>query len=172
MSEPDPTRPDCTAFLGLRLRSLDQIISAQGRHLLELYDVRTPHVCVSMLRFIALYEPTTVTELSEKLSLSRQLVLQRLASLEGAGLAASKENKLDRRSRLISLTPAGQKEDHVIRELLIKIERAFEQLEQELKTDLSSIMLKAHDLLLERNLSDRVLQVDTTVSRKDSGGAS
>ena len=78
----DPGEPDHAAFLGLRLRVLESLISAQGKDLLSNAEIDVSNSCVSVMCLIASRGQTTVSEITASLGLSRQLVLQRLALLE------------------------------------------------------------------------------------------
>lgn len=156
MTAPDPADSNTAAFLGLRLRALDQVVSAQGRELLNAFGAQTPNVCVSVLHFVGLNQPVTVTEIVTVLSISRQVVLQRLKLLEAQGLIESTVDENDRRSRLIRLTRAGEKEERLLRDVLVKIDAAFEDLHEELGANLSALLNAAAHHLRKRSLIERV----------------
>ncbi len=170
MTDPDPTEADSAAFLGLRLCVLVQIVGAQGRDLLTASKIETPQVCVSVLRFIALNQPTTVTALSSELRLSRQVILQRLKLLEDKALLASVANDDDRRSRLISLTPAGKKEDRAISAILVGIGDAFEDLNREVGANLSQLLSDAADCLSKHGLADRISEMENQLEKPHKKG--
>lgn len=152
----DPSNPAYAAFLGLRLRAVDHVIGVQGKELLSRFDVHAPHLCVSIIRLIALRQSVTVSEISNALGLSRQLVLQRLKLLEAGDFITSQTDAHDRRSRLIRLSRAGKAESRKIEALLTGIEAAFQELNEELGVDLSITLHAAEKALRRRGLLDRL----------------
>ena len=145
------------AFLGLRLRALDQAITAQSKTLLSVLGVETPHPGVATLQFIAVHEPATVTDVIVGTGLSRQLVLQRLNLLEGAGLIESAPDNADRRVRRIRLTAKGRAHARKLAEALPVIEAVFQELDEEIGIALSDALISARKALDRRGLDARAV---------------
>lgn len=143
------------AFLGLRLRVIDQLIGDQGRKFLSNNEVRVPAVSISVFCVIAGRKRVNVTEIIDTLRISRQLVLQRLKLLEADRLILSDVGSADRRQRIIRLSPVGRAEFRKIERLIPKLEGAFRDLDKEVGVDLRKIFELTEQALRRRNLVER-----------------
>ncbi len=144
------------AFVGLRLRVVQQLIDQQGREVLRNCEISIPSVCVSVFVQIAQLEKANVTELIDALRLSRQTVLQRLKTLESADLIFSKTDVTDRRYRILGLTPNGQRELKRLALLLEKLDGIFDEIGKEVGVDLVEIFASTENALKRKSLVERL----------------
>lgn len=144
------------AFVGLRLRVVQQLIDKQGREVLDCYQIKVPPVCVSVLVQIAQSKKANVSEIIDALQLSRQTVLQRLKALESNALIFSEPGTHDRRHRIICLSPHGQREVKKLDLLIGNLDRVFDEIGQEVGVNLVTLFKQIENSLRQESLVERL----------------
>jgi len=102
-----------------------------SRHVTRLYDEALAPAGLGINQYAILsklgrFGPQTLQSLAERLVMDRSTLGHLLRPLEARGLAASRAGELDRRQRLIALTPAGAALMAQARTLWQEAERRFQ----------------------------------------------
>lgn len=147
------------AFLSHFARRFADLLIAQGTEMLRENGLRTPTSAVSTILYLNAAGAATVTTISEASGYTRQMAAQRVAGLEKEGLLVRKSNEEDRRSHLVTLTPAGRKEAAALTDVVVRASAVFDALFDEIDCNLTETILAAERRLHEVPLSVRMQDV-------------
>lgn len=148
------------AFLAMYLHRLRKLITSQTDQLFEEKGVLVPSSCVSVMLYLLENKKASITELSEKLGYSHQLINQRLAILLEMTLISKTADPRDRRRSRITLTRRGANQARKLLELLPVTSQAFLALFDEVGIDLSAVITQAGKLLESNPLTNRVARTE------------
>lgn len=113
---PPPTSPQAEAAdeRGDAIRALEgsfsELITVFRRLVSEAAEVASPGMLPGTFKVLSAvhrHGPVTLSALAERLSADKGLASRSVSELEGLGLVERTDDPVDRRSRLISLTPLG-----------------------------------------------------------------
>lgn len=131
-------------------------LAKQGEDIMRERGWQTPSLSVSTILYLHAEKGAPVTDISNVVGTSHQLTAQRVKELEKLGLAKRVPNKADKRSRLIVLTPEGEKEAKELDQFMRDAQSAFSQLEEEIGCVLSEKLIEAEAAMQKKNLKYRM----------------
>lgn len=159
-------------FLAHRLRRLAETFVDGYGHWLPTLGITAPPRSLSTLLLLEREGPLGVTEIAARLRLSHPLLIKLTRSLEAQGLTCTEQDPDDGRRRWVTLTEAGRGQVTVLRRAIGIIDRAYDDLMQEIGIDMMEGCARAEkaclDLSFERRLeraADIDQQGETTCSK-------
>ncbi len=143
------------AFLAHYARRLSDLISEQGTEVLQKLNLITPSSSISTMVFLSQNKQVSGATLANALGVSHQMATQRINALIKLSLIKRVASPTDKRTKNIVLTPQGEKEITMIKPFLKKMQRVFDDLIDELGSDLGEIIQKTEHLLHNKTLEQR-----------------
>ncbi|NWG52405.1 MAG: MarR family transcriptional regulator [Hydrogenophilaceae bacterium] len=95
--------------LGTRLKRIGERLQAQTQAVLAAHGVETPAGHFPLLEALARLGPLSIGDLADALGVAQPGVTRLADKLEADGLVSSRKESVDRRVRILSLTPAGRR---------------------------------------------------------------
>ncbi|UTW54005.1 MarR family transcriptional regulator [Kordiimonas sp. SCSIO 12610] len=139
-----------------------ELVVMQGEDILSDVDIEFPSRAVSSILLIGDNEKLTVADIAKTLNQPHQLVTQRIDLLLDLNVVERVPDPVDKRRKIIQLTPKGHEQYKALKARLIEAEAAFLELFDELGCDLSKLAVRAIDLLQNRPLLSRIQSQSTT----------
>lgn len=149
----------------MHLHRLRRLLTIQTDQLFEKHGVLLPSSCVSIMLYLYEHQHASITELSEQLDYSHQLINQRLGILLSIDLVAKNADPRDRRRSRITLTRRGKNQARKLLELMPVTADAFATLIGETGTDLVEILTQTRKSLERRPLVSRVKESGQRVAQ-------
>jgi len=138
------------------IHRLSTLLYQQQNELLEARNIRLSSRSISTLMLLRRKGPSSVTRIARELSISHQLAAQRLKSLKKRHLIEEGEASDDLRKTILQLTTSGNKLANEIEELWRNLERAYQDIFQEIGTDLTELLKDACRTLIRSPLIERI----------------
>lgn len=143
------------AFLGRASEELSDLIDQQTAALFAERGIVVPVRSCSVLLTIARHGPVTITELSDRLGRSRQLILQKLPKLVRLGLISQAQDEHDARRKLIAVSAAGHAQIALLTRCMADIECGYAKLIADVG-DVHGHIIKAIASLHETPMAERI----------------
>ena len=144
------------AFLGLQLHKLLSEIDRSGTEALSKTSARVPSRLSSSLVYLKHCGPCSITELAQSLSMSHQLIGQRLELLRKHKLIKERVDPNDGRKSLIQLSALGVKAANEIESVGKIAAKVYVQLFDEIGIDVFDGVVKLRRALNDRSLDLRI----------------
>ncbi|MEM7359399.1 MAG: MarR family transcriptional regulator [Pseudomonadota bacterium] len=140
------------AFLGRHLENLSQLIESQSKEVFQQAGIEVPVKSCKAFMTIGDRGRISSADIAREIQVSHQLVKQKLTTLEKRSLIGSEEDPLDKRKRLLILTPEGKKQYAELQRLLPRFERTYNSLYEKVGFKLIEQLERVHQELLENPL--------------------
>ncbi len=147
---------DDPGSLGMLIHRFSSLLYQQQNELLESRNIRLSSRSISTLMLLRRKGSSSVTRIARELSISHQLAAQRLKSLKKRRLIEEGEAGEDRRKTILKLTSSGHKLANELEELWRNLERVYQDIFQEIGTDLTELLKDACRTLIRSPLSERI----------------
>jgi DNA-binding MarR family transcriptional regulator len=144
------------AFIAHQLQNLADLISEQGKMVLENADLPFPPRAVSTVLLIGERGEVSIAEIANALRQPHQLVTQRVEVLIALGTVERLDDPRDGRRKILRLTPQGAAQFVRMQDSLEKVSRAFGDLFEEIGCDLPGSAQRVAQALEERSVHERV----------------
>lgn len=154
------------AFIGNRFERALHLMSEQGGELLSGHNIAVPQQSVSSLLYVAENQNASTADISAALNLPHQLVTQRLNALIEMNLAARRPDPNDGRRKIIRLTARGKRQVELLNEILRDANAAYDELNEELGVNLSTLVLRVIESLHRETLTERILRHKDSAEKK------
>lgn len=141
------------SFIGKQADDLGNLISEQIKPIYQSLGIIVPVKSCSIVHALYAAEQAALTDLSKTLNQSHQLVKQKLPRLMKLELIEVQQDPDDKRRLLYSLTHIGIKQAKLLNEN--SLEKVYENLSNEINTDLYQILVAAIDGLKKKDLLTR-----------------
>ena len=145
-----------SAFIAYQLERLAEQIVAQGNDMLDAAGITFPSRAVSTVLFIGEHQPTSTADIARALGQPHQVATQRVDLLIRLGIVERIDDPDDGRRKLLRLTRQGAAQFEVLTAQLAEAGLAFEALFEELGCNLSAVIQRAADSLLNAPLLARM----------------
>lgn len=147
-------------FFGRLAEELSDLIAKQSAEAFDDFGIVIPPRSCSLMVAAEALEPASAQSLATALDRSHQLVSQKLPKLLQLGLLEWEKDPADSRQKLYRLTEAGREQMVLFRQIQVKIEAAYEDLDRETAASeaesVSGIIAAALEALSKRPLKDRM----------------
>ena len=143
-------------FLAHRLKRASELMLEGSAEALRAEGFAAPARAGSTLLLLRENGPTGVTEIAYRLRLSHPLIIKLTAALAGAGLVENRADPLDNRRRLIALTDKGLAEAGRFDAFLRRLDRAFEEMFEEMGVDLFDAVERFERAAERRPIAERI----------------
>jgi DNA-binding MarR family transcriptional regulator len=153
------------AFVAHLAERLTDALCASTQHLAEGAGLKSPSRAHSVLLFLLLRGPASLTEMARTDGQSHQLLAARLDPLEKLGLIERFVDQHDARRRPYQLTRSGRKEALVVRANIEAHARAMEGLSVEIGVDLVTVLDDALEALRKKPMEERIVALPTRKRR-------
>lgn len=150
------THPRSGAFAANKMTRLTDLINDQGTKLLKDADLTLPPRAVSTVLLIGEHGKISAADIAKELSQPHQLVTQRIELLINLNLLQRLDDPKDGRRKIIALTIKGKREFQILDKRLAEAANAFEDLYNEIETNLSTITMRAIEALENKSLLSRI----------------
>lgn len=147
------------SFLGLQVLRLYNEIDRGGSRALAAKSLDFPSRVASTLIYLKHCGPSSLVQLAKSISVSHQLISQRIDILDDAGLIKKRVDPEDNRRVLIELNGKGRKAAAKVEAACRLGEEAYRRLFEEIDADLFAIVVKACRALEDRSLDIRIREV-------------
>ncbi|MCW8876578.1 MAG: MarR family transcriptional regulator [Kangiellaceae bacterium] len=147
-----------SAFMAHFCRRLSDLIIEQGSELIAELNLVTPTTAVSSVFYLDKNPQATVAELANALGVSHQMATQRINQLTRLKLVERVSSTEDKRAKVINLTKLGKAEVKKLLPLTEQMTQAFDQLEEELGSELTKLIRRTELALIEKPLRERLKQ--------------
>ena len=146
------------SFIGKHADDLGTLISVQIKPIYDSLGLVVPVKSCSIIHCLEMAhsgetQGVSLADLSKSLNQSHQLVKQKLPRLLKLGLIAVKKDANDKRRLLYSLTSSGHKQAALLNEN--SLDKVYENLSNEINTDLNKMLVAAIDGLKNKDLLTR-----------------
>ena len=158
---------DDPGLLAMLIHRFSTLLYQQQNELLEARNMRLSSRSISTLMLLRRKGSSSVSQIARELSISHQLAAQRLKSLKKRRLIEEGEVGEDRRKTILQLTSRGHKLANEIEELWRDVERAYQDLFQEIGTDLTELLNDACHTLIRSPLSERIRMSQSLLGQFD-----
>lgn len=142
-------------FLGRASEELNDLIDEQTAAIFAARGIVVPVRSCSVLLTITKHGPITITELSDRLGRSRQLILQKLPKLVGLGLISQHHDDQDARRKLIEIAAKGREQIVLLTRCMADIEKGYEELIADIG-DVHGHIIDAIRSLREKPMVERI----------------
>ncbi len=145
-----------SSFLGLQLHQLLSIINSQGDVLLQQQNIDIPSRTASTIMLIKNNDSMSVTELGAALDMSHQLVGHRIKLLKSKEIITEIKDRKDKRKSVLVLTESGKMVAQYLENIIRQVEKAYEDLFEELGVNVFEIIKKAKKALSNKTILQRL----------------
>ena len=154
-------------FVAHRLRRLSELLVDGYAAWLPRFGVTAPARSLSTLILLSRDGPQGVTELADKLQFSHPLLIKMAARLEELGLVDISRDPQDGRRRPIRLTPTGEAEAQRILDAVHVLDRAYEELFQEVNADMLAIVSAMETACNREDFSARLARMASRIEAEE-----
>ncbi|MEM9495685.1 MAG: MarR family transcriptional regulator [Pseudomonadota bacterium] len=146
---------DGISFFGRSLETLQELMLEQAVIVFDRAGVVVPPRSCSLLLAIGANDNMSASDLSRRLGYSHQLVLQKIPKLLKLGLIRVRQDEVDRRRRVYSLTEFGVEQAARLEVVLPAFGDAYRELFLEVG-DLPAVLARTSQALQRRPLDERI----------------
>lgn len=143
------------SFLAKTVFDLHRLIQAQSDELYLEKNMGFPVAVSSTLLLMSQQRKVSTMEVASALSITHQLVSQRIKILLKLGLIEGSADKNDKRKTLYVLTPKGQQKTQVLNLYCLDAANAFSDLSDEVGVDLQKVLNAAINALQKKPFGKR-----------------
>lgn len=143
------------AYTAKKLLDLAYLIQAQVTEVYTHKGMIFPVSCSSTLLYLGKQGPASVTEVARALQHPHQTVAQHLSTLGKLNIVESRADERDRRRLEYVLTDLGRAQAGLLDQYNIEAAEVFERLNDDIGTDLGSVLDIGIRALNSRSMADR-----------------
>lgn len=144
--------------IGSRLRMLTDKVTEDAANIYKLYDIDMQPKWFPVFYSLSQGEEKTITELAKAIGHSHPSVSKIIGEMLKKGYVQESRDKADGRRNVVSLTDAGRQVAHKIKDQLIDVDAAIEELSAQTQNKLWEAIGEWEFLLEQKTLLRRVME--------------